>query len=386
MLIDKNGKNRVMTLLRQQDLSRVELANKTGLVKSALTKITQQLIQEGLIQEFEHTDSDGRHGRPLTRLRLKAGVHYSVCFYISIEGLQAFLIDQTNHVYDKYQEAWNVAMDASGLFAATTLIEKITHIINDLKIKFNIDNFEIITIATQGKIAQHSGIIHHSQILRETNFPFAQALSERVNIPVKLFNIAFCSTFQLTQRSPTTPHFIGLYLGYGLGVGVAINKKIILGPDGTSPEVSHMIYEHGGRPCHCGALGCTETYVTYQSIFSNLQTAGIQLLQQTVEEKLDHIALLLDEGNEICHGILKQVANVIAHTMIQTMNIFDIQVIILNGETTRLFSFFKEQIMDYFIHHNPKENKYDSIQILHEENNKIAFQGLVELTNLSYQV
>lgn len=375
-----------MTLLRQQDLSRVELANKTGLVKSALTKITQQLIQEGLIQEFEHTDSDGRHGRPLTRLRLKAGIHYSICFYISIEGLQAFLIDQTNRVYDQFQEVWNVDMDASGLFEANALISKIINIINALKSKFNIKALEIITIATQGKIAQHSGIIHHSQILRETNFPFAKILSEQIDVPVQLFNIAFCSTFQLTQRSPATPHFIGLYLGYGLGVGVAINQKIILGPDGTSPEVSHMTYEHGGRPCHCGALGCTETYVTYQSIFSNLQESGISLPQTSIEEKFDYIASLLDEGNQICLRTMKQVANVIAHTMIQTMNIFDVQVIILNGETTRLFSFFKETITDYFIQHNPRVNRSDSIKILHEEDNKIAFQGLIELTNLSYQV
>ena len=118
------------------------------------------------------------------------------------------------------------------------------------------------------------------------NYPFASILSERTTTPVHLFNIAFCSTFQLIQKLPKTANFIGLYLGYGLGTGIAINKQIVLGPDGSAPEVSHLTYEYGGRPCHCGALGCTETYVTYQAIFHDLQLAGITLPDESIDEKI----------------------------------------------------------------------------------------------------
>ncbi len=135
MNVDKNGKNRVVTLLRHQDLSRVELAKKTGLVKSALTKITQQLIQEGLIQEFEQADSNGKYGRPTTRLQLTKGIHFSICFYISIEGLQALLIDQTNRIYDQIQEHWTFPMETSGLFDADTLMLKILDVITRLQHK-----------------------------------------------------------------------------------------------------------------------------------------------------------------------------------------------------------------------------------------------------------
>lgn len=384
MNIDINGKNRVVTLLRHHDLSRVELAKQTGLVKSALTKITQQLIQEGLIQEFEQTSSTGKYGRPITRLQLTKGINFSICFYISIEGLQALLIDQTNNIYDQVQEHWSFPMKTSGLFDADTLILKIMNVITTLQHKNALDRIKVITIATQGKISQMTGIIHHSQLLKDENYPFASVLSEKIAIPVHLFNIAFCSTFQLMQKLPHTPNFIGLYLGYGLGAGVAINKEIVLGPDGSAPEVSHLTYEYGGRPCHCGAFGCTETYVTYQAIFHDLQLAGITLPDASVDEKFKYIATLLEQKNKICISIMLRVSKVITHIIIQMTNFFDVQTVILNGETSKLFSFLKESISEQLVQYNPKKNH--SIIIMHEADNNIAFQGLIELTNRAYQV
>ncbi len=384
MNVDKNGKNRVVTLLRHQELSRVELAKKTGLVKSALTKITQQLIQDGLIQEFEQADSNGKYGRPTTRLQLTKGINFSICFYISVEGLQALLIDQTNQIYDQIQEHWTFPMDTSGLFDADTLILKIMNVVTRLQHKNALNSIKVITIATQGKISQTTGIIHHSQLLKNENYPFASVLSEKAAVPVHLFNIAFCSTFQLMQKLPQTPNFIGLYLGYGLGAGVAINKEIVLGPDGSAPEISHLTYEYEGRPCHCGALGCTETYVTYQAIFHDLQMAGISLPDASVDERFKYIATLLEQKNEICTSIMLRVSKVITHIIIQMTNFFDVQTVILNGETSKLFSFLKERISEQLIQYNPK--KSDSIILMHEEDNNIAFQGLIELTNRSYQI
>lgn len=384
MNVDKNGKNKVVTLLRHQDFSRVELAKKTGLVKSALTKITQQLIQEGLIQEFEQADSNGKHGRPTTSLRLTRGINFSICFYISIEGLQALLIDQTNHIHDQIQEPWIFPMDSSGLFDADILILKILDVVTQLRHKNGLHEIKAITIATQGKISQKTGIIHYSQLLKNENYPFASILSEKTSTPVNLFNIAFCSTFQLIQKFPKTPNFIGLYLGYGLGTGIAINKEIVLSPDGSAPEVSHLTYEYGGRPCHCGALGCTETYVTYQAIFHDLQMAGISLPDASVDEKFKYIATLLEQKNQVCTSILLRVSKVITHILIQMTNFFDVQTVILNGETSRLFNFLKEMISEQLSQYNPK--KSHSIEIIHEEDNNIAFQGLIELTNRAYQV
>ena len=141
-------------------------------MKSALTKITQQLIQENLIQEFEQADSNGKHGRPTTRLKLTKGINFSICFYISIEGLQALLIDQTNQIYDQIQEHWTFPMDSSGLFDADTLILKILDVVTQLRHKNGLHEIKVITIATQGKISQKTGIIHHSQLLKNEKLPF----------------------------------------------------------------------------------------------------------------------------------------------------------------------------------------------------------------------
>ncbi len=116
--MDINGKNRVVNLLRQHSHSRVELAKKTGLVKSSLTKITQQLLNDGIIEEIDVLQPKSRHrsdGRPQTLLQLKPRVNHSICFYVSTENICGNLIDQTNTIIDNYQQTWDLTRPESAL-------------------------------------------------------------------------------------------------------------------------------------------------------------------------------------------------------------------------------------------------------------------------------
>jgi fructokinase len=68
---------------------------------------------------------------------------------------------------------------------------------------------------------------------------------------------------------------IGLILGTGVGGGVIIHGKTLLGRFGGGAEVGHTTLVSDGEPCYCGQRGCVECYLSGSGLERNyLKTTG----------------------------------------------------------------------------------------------------------------
>ena len=74
-------------------------------------------------------------------------------------------------------------------------------------------------------------------------------------------------------------HFIMFTLGTGVGSGVVVDGKLVLGKTGGAGELGHAILIPEGRLCGCGNKGCLETYTSARGI---VQTAK-ELIESTPE-------------------------------------------------------------------------------------------------------
>ncbi len=54
----------------------------------------------------------------------------------------------------------------------------------------------------------------------------------------------------------------GIFVGTGLGGGIIIDGRMIVGASRMAAEVGHVIVQKGGRTCGCGRLGCLEAYAS----------------------------------------------------------------------------------------------------------------------------
>lgn len=389
--MDLNGKNLVIILLREKLRSRVELSRDTGLGKSALTKVTKQLLEEGVIAECSDVANLKAFtgGRPQSLLQLVSGIHFSLCFYISIEGIKAYLLDLSGVVHQSIDETWHNLAVTDKCFHEQQLIDLIIGEMHQLCSKQGISpkTLKVMTLATQGKIAQNSGVIHYSQLLTSRDVGLAALLKQQTGIETKLFNIAYCSTFQLTKLHPEHTNMIALLLGYGLGVGICVNQKIVTGPDGTALEISHMNYEKKGKACFCGSLGCAETYVTYNTIIGSIEAEkGTVIEGDSIVEKLKTIIQLLDDGDEPTHQVIKKVSHVLGYILTQLISLFDVRSIVLNGETSLLFSYLQPEMLSYIEKNNGSRLSMSSIEFFREPDDWVALAGLFELTNRAYQL
>ncbi len=114
--------------------------------------------------------------------------------------------------------------------------------------------------------------------------PFASMVSEKLGLPVKLTNDANAAAMgeMMYGCAKDLKHFITITLGTGVGSGIIIDGKIVLGHDGFAGELGHTIIRPGGR-MHKGT-GIKGTLESYASATGVRETA-LELLTENPDEE-----------------------------------------------------------------------------------------------------
>jgi glucokinase len=109
--------------------------------------------------------------------------------------------------------------------------------------------------------------------------PFAKMVSDKFGLKVKLTNDANAAAMgeMMYGCARGMKHFIVITLGTGVGSGIVIDGKIVLGHDGFAGELGHTIIRPGGR-MHKGT-GIRGTLESYASATGVRETA-IEMLTE----------------------------------------------------------------------------------------------------------
>lgn len=155
----------------------------------------------------------------------------------------------------------------------TNVHEVVEDFIDDLKAKLvpmldrsgGVDNFVGIGMgAPNGNI--YKGTIEYPPNLKWKGIiPIADLMQKAFGLPVKLTNDSNAAAMGEMRYGCTKDikHFITITLGTGVGSGIVIDGKIVVGHDGFAGELGHTIIRHGGR-LHksTGLLGSLESYAS----------------------------------------------------------------------------------------------------------------------------
>jgi glucokinase len=153
----------------------------------------------------------------------------------------------------------------------------------------------------------------HGTIRFFTNLPgpwaghaLAGPLSEALGVPVRLINDARAFTLAEARvgAGKGCESLVGVTLGTGVGGGIVLDGRLVLGYHGTAGEIGHQVIDctPGAPPCGCGNTGCLEAFVRAAALASAAGTAtaadafaaderGDPRAHAAVEQWIDHLAI-----------------------------------------------------------------------------------------------
>ena len=125
----------------------------------------------------------------------------------------------------------------------------------------------------------YSGCIENASNLNFKGVVNLKALFKAyTDVPVVVSNDANAAAFgELVYGGARgMKNFVMFTLGTGVGSGVVIDGKLVLGKTGGAGELGHVIMLPGGRKCSCGRKGCLETYTSATGI----RLTALEMMEQ----------------------------------------------------------------------------------------------------------
>ncbi|MFF2508318.1 ROK family protein [Streptomyces sp. NPDC058067] len=277
----------VLDLLRtagDEGISRLELAERTGLTPQGVSKITARLREQGLVTEAGRRASTG--GKPRTVLRLVPDAGYAVGLHLDRDELTAVLVDLAGTVVAERRSplAFGAGGDAVVEAAATEveglLAEVETEAGADLDPDAEVDTGTGmgaeaeaaadaqppypaprvlgVGVALPGPLDHASGVLHRVTGFPEWDgFPLRDALAGRLGLPVVVDKDTNAAALGLALAG-SGDSFAYLHLGTGLGAGLVLGGRPYRGPHTGAGEFGHQVIQLDGPLCGCGNHGCIE--------------------------------------------------------------------------------------------------------------------------------
>ncbi|MFF3512197.1 ROK family protein [Streptomyces sp. NPDC002573] len=253
----------VLDLLRtagEAGISRLELAERTGLTPQAVSKITARLRADGLAVEAGRRASTG--GKPRTVLRLVPDAGHAVGLHLDRDELRAVLCDLTGAVIAERRSPLDLGAGREAVVeGAAREVEGL--LTGAVRVADAVPLLVLgVGVALPGPLDHRHGVLHRVTGFPEWDgFPLRDALARRLGTPVvvdKDTNAAALGLALGGAAEAASASFAYLHLGTGLGAGLVIGGAVHRGARTGAGEFGHQVVQLDGPPCHCGDRGCIE--------------------------------------------------------------------------------------------------------------------------------
>ncbi|HEX3982065.1 MAG TPA: ROK family transcriptional regulator [Acidisoma sp.] len=244
---------------RNGPITRADLARLTGLTAQAVSNISLELAEVGLIREGALRR--GQRGQPATEISLNPEGGYAVGLSLGHRALSGVLVNLAGTVLAT--ESRDVAKRMPPLERLTEEMEAVVHALL-MRAGLPRDRLWGVGCGLPGLVRDGVLSVETSSTTERLHYPLADVLGRQLDLPVFAENDARAAAIgeRLYGIGRHARHFFYIHFGFGTGGGPIIAGEQYRGGSGGAGEIGHMIVKPGGRPCNCGNRGCLEQYVS----------------------------------------------------------------------------------------------------------------------------
>ncbi len=346
-------------IYHEAPLSRSQLAGKTGLNKSTISSLVEDLLDRRLIHETG-INSAGK-GRPSTMLEISPEAGTMVAVELGVDFVSSAVVDFLGKIlWRKAEPADPAASQEKTLGQTMVLVQETIEACRSrgqriLGLAFSIP----------GTVDLEQGLLIFAPNLNWRNVPLGSLFSGSTGLRVFIENDANAAAIgeHLFGTARNLRNFLFVFAGVGLGGGLYLDDNLYRGKGGYAGEIGHtpIIAEPFQNPCQCGNVGCWETYANQASI---LQRVEIRLGQSGDGSV---IPTLMDEQNSpLSLSIVKQAAEAGDYRALESLaeagsamgtgfatlvNMFNPEKIVLGGPVSIAGEYLMPAILDSLRRH-----------------------------------
>src|SRR2546428_8218240 len=194
-----------------------------------------------------------------------------------------------------------------------------------------------VGIGIPGALSRATGLVKNANSTWLIGRPLKQDLERALGREVRLHNDANC--FALSEAidgaGQGAPVVFGVILGTGVGAGIVVERKVLVGRNAIAGEWGHnplplpVAADLPLPACYCGRAGCIETYLSGPGLERDHE--------QLTQEKLSARDIVARDGEALDRYIQR-----LARALTGVINLLDPDVIVLGGGMSNVQRLYTE--------------------------------------------
>ena len=325
--LKEGNRRRVIDALRGRGTaSRAELARLTGLSRSTISTIVNDLLESGMADERDGPPAEAHHaGRPPVMVGLNDSAGLAIGIDFGHRHLRVAVSDLSQKVLAETWQEMNVDHGAQeGLDAAAEFVDQVIDEAGARR--------ERVIGAGMGlpaPIDRNTDTVNDASILPGwVGVDAASEASSRLGLPVEVDNDANLGALAESVWGAAKGRSEVAYIkvATGIGAGLISDGQVNRGVNGIAGEIGHTLVAEGGPVCRCGNRGCLETLASARAITS--------LLSDSRDESISTRRLLeLNEaGDAATQRLIGDAGRAIGLAVANVCNLLNPECVVVGGE------------------------------------------------------
>jgi len=329
-------------------VSRTDLAVTTGLNKTTVSSLVNELILDEFVREVGIRS--GEIGRPRVMLSINPKAGFILSAEIGVDFILVIATDFEPKVV--YQFSQELTLNEEVDIVINKLIELIQGAVEFCEAQGE-GKLLGLALGVPGLVDFTVGRLLFAPNLGWRDVPLRKILQnhfENIHITVdNEANMAALGEYYFGSAYKVDD-FLYLSSGVGLGGGIVRQGRLFRGVKGMAGEIGHIIMDPDGILCGCGNRGCWETQVSQKALFRYVKemiNAGAESLLNDVTDgdlmqlSVDKIVEAAKLGDRVALDALTQVAHHLAIGIASLINVLNPQLVVFGGILSAAWEFIK---------------------------------------------
>lgn len=328
---DINKRILLSLIRRRQPISRADLARLSGLQRSTVSLIIEQLIREQWVLE----GPTGRlpRGRRPTFLRLN---HRRVIIGIDIRPVHITVALADINGSFLFQESLPTPSDPKP--ALRELTGRLRRLLRENAGLM----FEGVGISIPGRFDPASGRLVFAPNLHWPECDLRTPIERATGLDVALENAAnACALAEAWfGQAQGVRNLAVVTVSEGIGTGLLVNGELVRGLNGMAGEFGHVPLDPDGPPCGCGRRGCWEVFASNRAALRYY----LESRSETGGPSYTELLALAEQGDPLAVRSLETQARYLGRGMRMLVAGLAPESIVVVGELTRCWRRFADVV------------------------------------------